>query len=196
MSVNIERIVGWEHVLDDARATVGKPEINKEPSDIFKAKILISEHSPIRKLLYEITWKSIPYWVAMHFRTHHMGFKSAEDDLYFVQTQRSDRTQHERDKLPQDAPVLLRAQMNAQSIINVSRVRLCHLTALETRLAWEEMLVELKRIDPVLFEVCVPNCIYRGFCPEAQSCGFNKTSKYENDFSAYRSYTLSLRVEQ
>jgi hypothetical protein len=195
MTVKVERIVGWDKVLNDARATVGKSAINKEPSDLFKTRILISEHSPIRKLLFEVTWEGIPYWVAMHLRTHHMGFKSAEDDLYFVQTQRTDRTQRERDDLPQNAPVLLRAQINAQSLINVSRVRLCRLASIETRLAWEEMLKELSHIESMLSALCVPNCIYRGFCPEAESCMFFKTKKYEEELTEYRSYTFALRTE-
>jgi hypothetical protein len=195
MTVKVERIVGWDKVLNDARATVGKPAVDKEPSDLFKTKILISEHSPIRKLLFEVTWEGIPYWVAMHFRTHHMGFKSAEDDLYFIQTQRTDRTQRERNSLPQDAPVLLRAQINAQSLLNVSRVRLCRLASIETRLAWEEMLHELSNIESMLTALCVPNCIYRGFCPEAESCKFFKTGKYEEELTEYRSYTFALRKE-
>ena len=103
MKIKVERILGWDRVLNDARITVGKKDINKEPSEAFKKAILISEHSPIRKLMFEVTWEDIPYWVGMHIRIHHLGFKSGDDDLYFVQTQRSDRTQKERNKLPQDA---------------------------------------------------------------------------------------------
>lgn len=187
MKVIVKRIVGWEHVIDSARATVGRDPINRDPSEDFKRNILISEHSPIRKLLYDITWGEIPYWVAMHLRTHHIGFKSSDDDLYFVETQRTDRKQIKRDELRQDSKVILNAQLNAQSIINVSRLRLCKKASKETILAWSSMLEKLKNIDPLLFSVCVPNCIYKnGLCPENKNCcGYNKTQHFKDCLGNY-----------
>lgn len=189
MKIFVEKILGWERVLNDARITVGKEDLNKEPSDAFKKAILISEHSPIRKLMFEVTWENIPYWVGMHFRTHHVGFKSGDDDLYFVQTQRSDRTQSDRDGLPQDAPIKLRVILNAQTLINVSRVRLCHLASKETREAWQMLTHEVGRLEPELSHLCVPNCLYRGFCPEGtKSCGYSKTNKGKKDIREYQRY--------
>lgn len=187
MKITVERLVGWDKVVDSARTTLGKKSLKKEPSDDFKRKILVSEHSPIRNLLYEIVWDGIPYWVAMHFRTHHMGFKSSEDEIYFVETQRSDRTQKNRDELSQVAPVILRAQINAQAIINVSRVRLCKQASAETLKAWSDMLLELQKIEPILYALCVPNCIYKnGLCPEAfNGCGFNKSKASKNSRENY-----------
>ena len=185
MKITIERIVGWDRVLNSARTTAGKKELDKEPSDTFKKQLLISEHSPIRNLLYEITIEELPYWTAMHLRTHHMGFKSAEDDLFFIQTQRTDRTQKERDKIYQDAPVRLKIQANAQSLINVSRVRLCHKAMKETRETWEAVIEEVSKIEPFLAEVCVPNCLYRGFFPEQPTCGYVKTKKFMKIIQKY-----------
>ena len=34
--------------------------------------------------------------------------------------------------------------------------------------------------------VMVPNCIYRGFCPERESCGYWKTEKFKKDLNEYR----------
>lgn len=188
MDVLVERIVGWDRVLNDARITVGKVPIKKEPSDDFKKKILASEHSPVRNLLYSITWSDIPYWVAMHLRTHHIGFKSSDDDLYFIETQRSDRTQRDRNDLKQTAKVTLSAQINAQTLINVSRVRLCRQASKETLLTWKMMLKELKKIEPFLYSLCVPNCVYRnGICPEnVNCCGYNKTSDFKVLVDEYR----------
>lgn len=185
MKITVERLVGWDRVLNDARVTVGKSPLNKEPSEEFKRKMLISEHSPIRRLLYEVTWENIPYWVAMHYRTHSRGFKSDDDDLFFISTQRTDRTQTDRDKLPQDAPVILRVQINAQAIINVSRVRLCHTASVETRKTWESMIEELRQVEPILADLCMPNCVYRGLCPEPHSCGYYKTGEYINKRCTY-----------
>ena len=189
MKIQVERILGWDRVLNDARITAGKKDINKEPSEAFKKAILISEHSPIRKLMFEVTWEDIPYWVGMHLRTHHLGFKSGDDDLYFVQTQRSDRTQKERNKLPQDAPIKLRVILNAQTLINVSRVRLCRLASRETREAWKLLIDEIGLLEPELKRLCVPNCFYRGLCPEGvKSCGYNKTTNGKKYLQTYQRY--------
>ena len=191
--VTVEKIVSWNKVLNSARLTVGKDTLNREPSDSFKRDILLSEHSPLRKLLFDVTWNTIPYHVAMHLRTHHVGFKSADDDLYFVKTQRTDRTQIERDNLPQSTPVILNIQINAQSLINVSRVRLCNLALKETREAWMECLIEIGKIEPLLFKVCQRNCIYRGFCPEGNCCNYDKSQQFEDELSQYRSFKQSNR---
>lgn len=197
MNIGVDRIVGWEHVLDGARTTVGKEDRKKDPSDEFKKSILISEHSPIRYLTYEIIYENMPYWVSMHFRTHHIGFKSGSDDLYFIQTQRTDRTQVNRDELPQDAPVRLRVVANAHSILNISRVRLCRSAMKETREAWEKTIEKLAVIEPVLANLCQPNCIYRGFCPEGQrGCGFEATRKFEKGLNEYREFCRCSSIRQ
>lgn len=188
MEVLVKKLVGWDAVLRTARTTVGKKDLNKEPSDEFKRSILISEHSPIRALTYEVTWPSIPYWVAMHYRTHHVGFKAAEDDVYFIQTSRSDRTETNRDSLSQTASVICRIMLNAQSIINVSRVRLCRLASPETRQAWKAFINKLQEIEPMLASVCQPNCIYRARCPEGKNtCGYCFTTDFERNATAYES---------
>lgn len=189
MKITVEKILGWDRVLNDARITTGKNDLNKEPSNEFKKSILISEHSPIRKLMFEVTWEGIPYWVGMHLRTHHIGFKCGDDDLYFVQTQRSDRTQQERNKLPQDTPIRLRVILNAQTLINVSRVRLCKLASKETREAWGMLIKEIGLIEPKLSDLCVPNCLYRGFCPEGtKGCKYFNTFKGKKDLKNYQKY--------
>ena len=41
--------------------------------------------------------------------------------------------------------------------------------------------------DPVLADKCVPECLYRGFCPEFMNpCGYSKTKEFEEDLQKYR----------
>lgn len=56
----------WKRVVNAARRTWGKKPINKEPSDHFKKKVLLAEHSPIRLLEYDFTWEDIAQWVTTH----------------------------------------------------------------------------------------------------------------------------------
>ena len=60
--------------------------------------------------------------------------------------------------------------LNAQSFINVSRKRLCGQAHVEAQQLWNKVLEELKKIDEPLFLNCVPECVYRGYCPEISPC--------------------------
>lgn len=176
----------WIRVVNAARRTVGKKPINHEPSDKFKRKILLAEHSPIRLLEYDFTWEDIKMWVTTHIVRHHLGCEK------FVHTQRTDRNEAlkllNRDDLPQGLVNDMDMTCNAQSFINISRKRLCKCASKETREAWTLVVDYLKEVDPILAEKCVPECLYRGFCTEFDnSCGYCKTKKFEEDLKKYRS---------
>ena len=76
---------------------------------------------------------------------------------------------------------------NAQSFINISRKRLCGCASPETRHAWTLVKEYMKEFDPMLASAMVPECIYRGFCPEFDKCcGYCNTEKYKKDLEEYR----------
>lgn len=155
---------GWDEVLSDCRSTVGKPPIDKDPSADWKRRILMAEHSPIRNLSVRFCWKGIKSWIATHWARHKWEC--------FVQSQRSDRTGIPRDKLPQDAPVDFVGEMNAQAAIDTMRKRLCRQASPETREYAEDFKAALYDREPELSDSLVPNCVYRGFCSEMNTCGF------------------------
>lgn len=77
---------------------------------------------------------------------------------------------------------------NAQAFINISRKRLCSCASKETREAWQQVIEYLKTVDPVLASKCVPECVYRGFCPEFdRCCGYCNTKAYQDRLKDYRS---------
>ena len=78
-----------------------------------------------------------------------------------------------RDEQKKSDPVNMRLLVNAQEIINISRVRLCNKAERTTRMLWMKAIRELVKIEPFLANACVPNCLYRGFCPEIKPCGFS-----------------------
>jgi hypothetical protein len=79
-------------------------------------------------------------------------------------------------------------EANAQALINISRKRLCGTAATETRQAWLEVKAKVQEVDPVLASVMVPECIYRGFCPEfkSNSCGYADTEAFRQALAEYR----------
>ena len=164
MNTEILKIKGdWQEVVDDCRATVGKPPLGREPSTEFRRKILIAEHSPIRGISVKWKWPGIKSWVATHWVRHKWEC--------FVRSQRSDRTGVDRDKLPQDAPVDFTGEANAQALIDTMRKRLCYQASPETRAYAEDLKAKLRDVQPEMSDVLVPNCVYRCGCPEMQSCG-------------------------
>lgn len=165
MKTEILKIKGdWQEVLNDCRATVGKPEAGKEPSAEWKLRILIAEHSPIRDIIFKWRWSEIPSFVATHFSRHMWEC--------FIKSQRTDRTGIDRRKLPQDAVVNFIGNANVQHLIDTMRKRLCYQAAPETREYAEDLKMAIRRVEPDIADVLVPNCVYRGGCPEMQCCGY------------------------
>lgn len=173
----------WPEVKQAARTTIGKDGEGAYPSDKWKKTILLAEHSPIRKIRFSWKWKNLKSWVSVHFVRHKFGIE------HWVTTQRSDRTGVDRDKSPQDTPVSHECEANAQALIFISRRRLCSQASAETRAAWQEVKDEVRKSDPVLASVMVPECIYRGFCPEFRSCGYVNTPQYQKALEEYRNRT-------
>ena len=182
---NLEKVTSWKRVLNAARRTIGKKPVDKEPSNSWKAKLLLAEHSPIRLLEFDWTWGEIQQWVTTHLVRHHEGCEK------FVHTQRVDRNPEleglSRDELPQGLLNDMDMTANAQALINISRKRLCSCASKETREAWKQVKEAIREVDPIMADKMVPECIYRGFCPEfINPCGYANTQKYQDDLTNYR----------
>lgn len=205
MQVNITQDTGWIRALNAARKTVGKdpkPQ-DYEPSEGWKRSAIMAEHSPIKLVEYCISFKDLRQWVGVHLLRH-------EHVIPQIHTQRGDRRdiiseypyiREALEELTEDVREFANPRdfirqgelndqdfyVNAQTLINISRRRLCKAASKETQEAWREVVRVLKEnIDPVLSGFLVPNCIYRGFCPETESCGYWKTKKFEEELNNYR----------
>ena len=170
----------WPEVKCSARTTISKEGSGAYPNNKWKKTILLAEHSPIRRIRFSWRWENLKSWVSVHFVRHKIGIE------HWVSTQRSDRTGEDRDKKPQDSPVSHECEANAQALISISRKRLCNQAAKETKHAWLEVKDRVRRIDPALASVMVPECVYRGFCPEFKSCGYVDTEEYKEELKRYR----------
>lgn len=180
----LEQVSGWKRAYRMALKTVGKKPIKDEPSNEWKVKMLLSEHSPIRMIVYDFGWENIKNWVTVHLVRHHIGCEK------FVSTQRSDRTGIDRDELKQSSLNNMDMTCNAQALINISRKRMCKKASPETREAWMAVVNKIRPVDPILASRMVPECIYRGFCPEFNNtCGFIGTDYFNLKLKSYRDPT-------
>lgn len=155
----------WARCYSLALATEGKEPGEKVPSDRWKHRILMAEHSPIRTLMWTVCMTDVPYWVAMHLVRHKYGVE------WYVQSQRNDRQdKYDRNAARQDEPVTLTMDANAQALISISRKRLCNKAATETHEVWRKVCAALWTVSPELHGILVPDCIYRGTCHEMYPC--------------------------
>lgn len=154
----------WIQIKNACRTTVNKFHTDNIPTSEFKTKLLISEHSPIRKLKVSWMWEQIKSWVSVHWSRHKWEC--------FISTQRTDRTGINRDFEPQGTYVNFEGDANAQHLIDTMRKRLCFQASPETRELAEDLKLTVKKTESELADVLVPNCIYRCGCPEFEQCGF------------------------
>ena len=201
MEVTVTQDTSWNRALNAARKTWGKNKLEKEPSEEWKKMALMAEHSPIKLVEYTISFKDLRQWVGVHLLRHPFV-------LPFIHTQRVDKREldeyvdkvmsilsdevkndpsfNKRDYLFQGQTNDQDFVVNAQTLINISRKRLCTCASKETRDAWKAVQDAIREFDPVMASFMVPNCVYRGFCPEKDSCGYWKTKKFNKDVNDYR----------
>lgn len=158
--------IDWKDIKNECRNTVNKPPSDVEPSEEFKWKLLLSEHSPIRLGRIKWNWGNIKSWISVHFSRHWLGWDK------WISTQRTDRTGINRDNQPQDVEVSMDVCANLQSLINVSRYRLCYQASKETREYMEDLKKEIHKTEPLVADVMHKNCVYRGGCGEFTPCGY------------------------
>lgn len=182
----------WQEIKDAALFTIHKSK-GKYPDKEWKEKMLLAEHSPIRigRLIIDIY--DIPSFVATHFVRHHIGIEK------YVSTYRLDRVDYENGEIPNRlTPVNMKIDIDFQAFINISRKRFCHQASEETRKVWTAIMYEVHKVEPELYWVCVPECIYRCGCPEMFACPngmFAKFLKEVGQDSWYRLFNISLRYE-
>ena len=179
MHVEIKSNNNWLEVKQLAFRTIGK-DTEKEPTSEWKTDMLLCQHSPIRSLVLTITMRDIPYWVSVHLTRHKIGCE------HYVKTQRTDRTGVSRDELPQGSLVDHTIVINAESMINISKKRLCAQASKETRQLWNMVVEELEKVEPELANVCIPDCIYRGKCFEFKPCGYSESDMFKLKLQQYR----------
>ena len=122
---NFKHEDNWQDIKNSTMNTINK-NTGKYPDSTWKRKLIMSEHSPIRRMKFYWRWCELKSWVSVHMVRHKIGIE------HWVSTQRPDRTNDQdrnRDKLPQGALVNHACEADAQALINISRKRLCNCAA-------------------------------------------------------------------
>ena len=133
------------------------------------------EHSPIRTQMFWIELRSIPSFVSVHLVRHKIGVE------HFVKSLREDRCGNgteNRNTLTNHSMLI-----NAQSLINMARKRLCLKASKETVEVMEHIKKSIRKVDPYLYKYMVKDCQYRNGCNEIKSCGWWNPDAWNDDYN-------------
>ena len=144
-----------------------------KPSTISREKLLQCEHSPVRLIRFWIELIGIPTFVSVHLVRHNAGVS------HFVESNRDDRGGEGDNVVTRETPVNHGMDVNAQALINMSRKRLCYNSHPKTVAVWMKLKKALRKVCPATSNTMVPECVYRGRCPELRECkpGVEKVMK-------------------
>ena len=161
--------VDWLKIKSGCMTTISK-QAGKEPNQEWKRKLLICQHSPLRRGVISWKWEQIPYAISTHFARHHEGCEK------FIATSRADRTGVKREERSQMDNVMMEMDANIQALLNISERRLCTCADPLTRVYWKALLNEIKEYDEDIYWACVPQCVRSGGCVEP----FSKCKFYDD----------------
>lgn len=174
-----------------------------------------AEHSPVRTQLFWVKFEGIPLYISTHLIRHHVGsipFQlSCRSDRKGGNPGLISKIDNIKAKLADTAnfdesvcneviaeltwlqtntdrytPVNLGLLINAQSFIDMAKLRICLQASKETREVFLALREKIREIDPELASVMVRKCVYRGgLCGEGRCCGFNGTEEFKKELRDY-----------
>lgn len=66
MKITIEKTKDWDLVYKTALYTQGKKPLQQYPSEKWKHKTVVAQHSPLRQLEFLITIEDVPNFIHTH----------------------------------------------------------------------------------------------------------------------------------
>lgn len=91
-----------------------------------------------------------------------------------------------KDNTDRYTPVNLGLFVNAQSLIDMAKLRLCHQSHKETTIIFDSIKAEVEKADPALASMMVAKCVYRGgICGESRCCSYNNTPAFQRELAKY-----------
>lgn len=215
-SVTVKKLTDRELILSACESTfLGKS--NQSLLSIYK-----SEHSPARTQLFWIEIKNAPLFVVSHYVRHHVGIEKfqlsmrsdrdgGKDQCPYIADRLTEilavpeeyRAEEEtkemyelleelRNRSGRNALTNLSILVNAQSLIDMAKLRLCNMASPETIKVFSAIKEKINEIDPELASMMVRKCVYRnGLCGEPKCCGFQVSPTFKKEQENYiKHFTL------
>lgn len=174
MDIIIKKITDLELLQEAAGMTTG----NTSKMSLHTA--YKSEHSPVRTQMFFIQMLGIPTASSVHLVRHKTWIE------HFVKSNRPDRGGDKN--AGRATPVNHGIFVNAQELIEMSKVRLCNKADKTTRKIMEAIVKGMRAVDSDLANYMVPKCAYRNcLCGEPKTCGKKEAmlKKYHHYFELF-----------
>lgn len=173
-------------------------------------KMCMCEHSPLRTQMYWVRLYNIPLFCSTQLIRHHVGSQpfqlTCRPDKKGGNVRFKERIGHIisliregvvdgainellwlKDNADRYTKVNLGVCLNAQSLINMAKERLCSDASPETRKIFEGIKGAISDIEPDLALFMVRRCVYRGgICNSLTPCGYNKSGQGLKEIEEYR----------
>lgn len=173
-------------------------------------RMAMCEHSPLRTQLYWVELHDIPLFCSTQLIRHHVGSQPYQ---LSCRKDRKGGNNHFQEKIDEAIDLInhgnvemaiaildwlrnnadrytkvnLGICLNAQSLINIAKDRLCADASAETREIFKGIKAKIGEVEPELESFLVPKCIYRGgICNSLNPCGFNKTELFNKQLVEYK----------
>lgn len=174
ITVNVEKLTDKSMLYESAQTTSWSAVKERVNNDRWYK----SEHSPIRTQMFYIRLRNIPQFVHTHYVRHTVWNQP------YVRTGREDRGKEGEQTRwsPNDMDMLV----NAQTLINMARKRLCNQAHDVTVMVMDAIKDCVFNLDEDLANNMVRECIYRcGYCPQHRPCGFLNTGEAIKELRAW-----------
>lgn len=211
--VTVKKLTDIELMREACESTfLGKS--NQSLISIYK-----SEHSPARTQIFWVKITNVKLYVSTHLLRHHVGSqpfaltmrndgRGGKDqcpyiahrlrELYAIPDNERTESDNEEinnlldeleNKAGRNALTNLSLFINAQSLIDMAKLRLCFKASSETRDVFSAIKQEVSKVDPDLANMMVSKCVYRnGLCGEQACCGYNCTERFKVELDHYLSF--------
>jgi hypothetical protein len=185
MKVLVEKITGIDLMRRFCGTTMG-PGVKSLAT---LGSMYACEHSPIQTQMFVIELVGVKTFISVHLVRHKIGIS------HYVQSMRDDRRiKTEEFIADRNTPLEHGLFLNAQAMIFISRKRLCYKSHSETVAAWTRVVKAVRKVDPELAPMLVPECVYRnGLCPERTMCkmGLRKVLSMYDPWPGHRVYEVA-----
>ena len=180
----------WAEVKKAALVTVHKKTLGSNLTGEWKEAMCLGRHSPIREFRIKVLVEDIPRWVADQLVRHNVGVNN------FMGTGRSDRGNKPRAEQTMEDLTVFKQSFNIESFTKFCNTRLCvGSVSKQTRELVEQIVREVREVEPQIAEYCVPPCISSLYCKEAKLRKMTGLPEC-NHLRMFMKYNLSEYMEQ
>lgn len=171
----IKRVVGYGHVsvIEHASFTFGVEDVSRSLThQLVRHRIASYTQQSQRYVKVDASnndWYVIPKTCDTEEKREKFHKRMRDVANWYEKAIEEGMTKEDaRFYLPNAAKTNITVTMNARELLHFFALRCCARAQWEIRELADEMLKEVKKVTPAIFEKAGPNCVQKGYCPEGK----------------------------